>query len=86
MLSMGSSKMSEQVDLQPLYVVTNSYGAYGVSMRAENGSYLSVCKMQMPFDNPAAALKVCEALTVLDVKLKVAVSKKSKPYFVGTNS
>jgi len=76
--------MSEQLPPQPLYIVVNSYSAFSVAMRQADGTYAQVLRMQTPYDNAAAAQKACEALIVLDVKLKAVKPKKRKSSFIGT--
>ncbi len=76
--------MSEQLPPQPLYVVVNSYKTYGIAMRQSDGTYAKVLGMMTPYDNASAALKACEALTVIDVKLKSSKPKTRKPSFIGT--
>lgn len=77
--------MSEQIDLKPLYIVVNSFKTYGIAVRQPDGTYVKVLGMLTPYDNAEAALKTCEALTVIDVKLKAAKPKPRKTRFIGVS-
>jgi hypothetical protein len=70
--------MSEQAPPQPRFIVVRSYNIHRIAMLDERGVYRMLAQMQQPYDHYEAALKLCEALTVLDIEF--LPDPDAKPY------